>query len=154
MARRLPLRPREALALLGLACALAISPVPAASPHAELEADQMTVHELMRIESDQALRAARETMADAAGSLSLPDAMQADADTRLLAIYGTGRRLAAQVLVRGKPVLYMQGLPRPVGAEKDDQAFLLRGITRTCIRLEHAGQFRTLCIHPELSGRQ
>jgi hypothetical protein len=114
----------------------------------------MTVHELMRLESAQALRAARASATESAGSLSLPDAMQAEADTRLLAIYGSGRRLAAQVLVQGKPVLYMQGLPRPVGAENDEHTFLLRGITNTCVRLERAGEFRTLCIHPELRGVQ
>lgn len=125
----------------------------------ELASDQISVRELMRLETAQALqrlragpsafpqggappRAASEAIASAAGE-----------PARLLAIYGVGRKLMAEVRADGQTLLFMRGRPEAVGPGRA-HAMRLLDISSQCVEISLHGRRESLCApSPGAGGR-
>lgn len=128
----------------------------ASGPDADdLAADQMTVRELMRLDADQALAQTRARLAAQKNPRSpvqgiVSKAVHGSAAPRLVAIYGVGKKLLAEVLVGSQPYVYMRGQALPVGAKPGAALLMLRGITGSCVQLERQDETHTLCLHPSL----
>jgi hypothetical protein len=121
----------------------------------DLAADQMSVRELMRLDTALALRQAKTALY--ARNKNGPDldthrSMAQSGALKLLAIYGVGKKLLAEVTVGQQPYLYMRGRVLPVGIDSSDTAFRLRGISGSCVQLERKSESHTLCLHPSLWG--
>jgi len=122
----------------------------AAAPEAgELAAEQMSVRELMHLETRAALEQAR----GRARNHRYPDSAPAGAGPgreglKLVAIYGVGKKLLAEVLVGSHPHVYLRGQALPLGAKAGAQVYRLHGITGSCVHLERRGEAHTLCLHP------
>lgn len=154
-----------ALAGSGTAWATVAEPPGIAHQH-EVAADSTAriaqqVYALMEVETAQAIARARHApdisegyMADLSSSHEAPMSQDAHGADRLtlIAIYGIGKKLAAQVMAGTKQYLYRHGQAYPVGmtAESSDtDAYQLRGISSSCVVLERDQQAQTLCIHPD-----
>ena len=68
----------------------------------------------------------------------------------LVAIYGVGKKLLAEVTVGTQQYVYMRGQALPVGVKANSSAYLLRGISGSCVQLERKDEAHTLCLHPSL----
>lgn len=122
----------------------ATSPQPLADG---LAADQVSVRELMRLETAYALKLAR-------ARVDVP--MQTDMVKRpsapmngkptLTAIYGVGRHLMAEVVIDQERLLYRRGQVLPVGVAAGDTVFLLQEISASCITLQRAQESQRLCL--------
>jgi len=139
-----------------LACLCAASSVPAAQDEADRFAeDRESVGELMRLETQLALRRARQRLRDAAGEGQGPPAAAGNGTPGqpfgLIGIYGVGRRLMAEVMAGSRPLLFMQGSPWPIGQKGGGTR--LRGIAGTCVTLEHEGRAHTLCARQSRDGQ-
>lgn len=115
--------------------------------------DGMKVHELLYLDTEQALRLAHErqrlSRAQSGSTKSLPASPLADDQPQVQAIYGVGSQLYAQVLHRGQSMIFAKGLPRPVGASADQGSYRLLGITGRCVRLKVEQTEHTLCVQQE-----
>ncbi|GAB2910562.1 hypothetical protein LSG25_04280 [Paralcaligenes sp. KSB-10] len=136
------------LALLGPAGAQGID---------ELTSEQMSVRELMRLDTELALSQAKGRLRGQGKPMSASESSAALAHgggLKLVAIYGVGKKLLAEVLVGSQPHIYMRGQALPVGVKAGTAAFMLRGITGSCVQLERQEESHTLCLHPSLwAGR-
>lgn len=134
----------------GVACA---ADQAAAGEHAFI-----TVRELMRLEGEQALVAARQRRGQAAGGRP---AIQAEAEggasgradmLRLIGIYGVGKRLFAEVRSGSRAWVFMNGQSLPVGHTAGAEPYRLREVAGACVRLEHQETETVLCL--PRGGRQ
>jgi len=133
--------------LLGMmSCAVAS----AGSDVDELAADQIAVHELMRLETHQLLRQLR-TAAGHRGTER--PRMQAHTEngavadvsaTRLVAIYGVGSKLMAEVRVDDHTLLFTRGRPEPIGPGKA-HAMRLLSISDRCVTVAWKDRQESLC---------
>lgn len=119
------------------------------SDSGELAAEQMSVRELMHLETREALDLAR----GRARNHRYPDSAPAGVGPgkeglKLLAIYGVGKKLLAEVRVGSRPHVYLRGQALPLGAKAGAQVYRLHGITGSCVHLERRGEAHTLCLHP------
>ncbi|OWT65728.1 hypothetical protein [Candidimonas nitroreducens] len=134
-------------------------PKEGASPHAAapryqiddglLAAEQMSVRELMHLETREALELARAR----ARNHRYPDMVSASAGPggealKLIAIYGVGKKLLAEVRVGARPQVYLRGQALPLGEKAGPRVYRLHGITGSCVHLERRGEAHTLCLHP------
>ncbi len=114
----------------------------------ELAAEQISVRELIRLETALALSQARRKLQEA----SLPGEAGHDASgqrtaPRLVAIYGVGKKLAAEVRIGADTHLYMNGHPLPVGQRKAGKSvYTLRALDSACVRLERESRETQLCL--------
>lgn len=120
-----------------------------ASDSGELAAEQMSVRELMHLETREALEQAR----GRARNHRYPDSAPAGVGPgreglKLVAIYGVGKKLLAEVRVGSRPHVYLRGQALPLGAKAGAQVYRLHGITGSCVHLERRGEAHTLCLHP------
>jgi hypothetical protein len=69
----------------------------------------------------------------------------------LLAIVGVAPDLKASVLVDGSPVLFQQGLSKPVHGPTNRRHLKLRHITPPCVFFVDRGRSRRLCLRPKTS---
>jgi len=124
---------------------------PAASETDELASDQISVRELMRLETAQALQRMR-----AAAAMSAPDTPPLHVSlsssghapaARVVAIYGVGRKLMAEVRVDGQTLLFMRGRPEAVGPGRA-HAMRLLGISDRCVEVAMRGRRESLCAAP------
>src|SRR5690606_30358631 len=140
-----------------IAFLLCLTPVPvlaAASDalHEQILEDQLSVRELMRRE---AIQAGASSIAGFAGmqgagdSEVVPVISTQTSGPRLVAIYGTGHRLLAQVDIGGNHYLYMQGQPQAMGRRNPEVTYVLDSISKSCVRLLDAETPHTLCLHPD-----
>lgn len=117
----------------------------------ELAADQMSVRELMRLETEQTLQRLRaaagggqqrttSTVSNDLGELSADGAA-----ARLVAIYGVGRKLMAEVQVDGRRLLFMRGRPEAVGPGRR-HAMRLLSISERCVELALEQRRESLCV--------
>lgn len=125
---------------------------------ASLESEQQTVRELMRLENDLAIAAARQRKTEgvaggrqrAAGSdfaaSNSPEAL------RLVGIYGVGKRLFAEVRSGSRAFLFLNGQPWPVGHVKGGENYRLKELAGRCVRLERHDEETVLCL-PQAGGR-
>lgn len=119
----------------------------------------LTVRELMRLESEQALAAARERRHRGQGAVPGPGVEMPGASLtegteslRLIGIYGVGNRLFAEVRSASNAWLFLSGHRMPVGHTAGAQAYQLKEIAGACVRLEREGTETVLCL-PK-GGRQ
>jgi hypothetical protein len=117
-----------------------------------LEFEQISVRELMRLDSALALSQARTKLQGLKGSQHgvVPGG---ETSPRLQAIYGVGKKLAAEVRVGAATYLYMRGQPFPVGQRNaDESVFVLREMSSSCVRLERRSQQLNLCLAARASS--
>lgn len=118
-----------------------------------LISDQLSVRELMRLDTEQALTLAR-------ARSSTPDQPASDRNTRrvsrnmngdprLAAIYGVGRQLMAEVVLDHVIYLYRRGQALPVGVAPGDDVYLLQSISTSCIELKKSDTSHHLCLRPK-----
>lgn len=134
--------------LSGVAVSLA-SDQPTNADHEAWEVQ--SVRELMQLDIERSLEQARERnnasvgMVDTSGGRLVP---------RLVAMYGVGRNLMAEVLVGPQAYLYMRGQAYPIGYVNDQAVYQLRGMNGSCIQLQKAQSSHSLCLHAMLGTRQ
>jgi hypothetical protein len=119
----------------------------------DLAQDQISVRELMRLDTALALSQTKDKLHSRNRTTPAVDSRGLPAHgggLRLVAIYGVGKKLLAEVHIGSKPHVYVRGKALPVGVSADPSAFHLRGITGSCIQLERKDEAHTLCLHPAL----
>ena len=120
----------------------------------DLATEQMQVRELMRLDTARALDEARSGQRK--DNNLAPSADQANRYTqsgslKLVAIYGVGTKLLAEVLVGQQPHMYVRGRALPIGLKGGDtSAYMLRGISGSCVHLERKSESHILCLQPAL----
>lgn len=119
--------------------------------------DAMKVHELLYLDTAEAIQLARDRqrlMARQPVRTDLSPPPQHAHDTpSLQAIYGVGKHLYAEVAHRGRTMVFAKGLVQPIGAPDGNAVYRLAGITGRCVRLEVDGAGHTLCL-PHKKGAQ
>lgn len=139
---------------LALGCWLLFAMAAANSGKADdLVAEQMSVRELMRLDTALALNHVKEKLRARHKSGAAADDIRAlaqNGSVNLVAIYGVGKKLLAEVRVGSQSYVYMHGRVLPVGLKTSSTALLLRGITASCVQLERDEQSHTLCLHPSV----
>jgi hypothetical protein len=166
--------PKAGFAAVMLATACAVQPAcaqaggPQAAEPSWPESD--TVLDLLRADARAALAARHLERAQdwLASTASMAQARQPDAATRaaldgasdridVLAIYGVGRLLHAEVSVNGVLWRYRQGRrwPQGMGEEGAEPGYALAVIDPPCVRLRWQGaQVRTVCLRGGESHRE
>ena len=118
----------------------------------------ITVRELMRLESEQALAIARQRRRQGSEpSLSSVRAgeggrVAALEPLRLVGIYGVGKRLFAEVRSGPQAWLFLNGHSLPVGHTAGAALYRLKEVAGACVRLDRQGDETTLCL--PRAGRQ
>lgn len=123
-------------------------------PKYDPESELMTVRELMRLDTQLALSVSRSSLDKAATTSGAAMSMAAvnSGQMKLLAIYGVGTKLMAEVLIDNQPYVYMRGRSLPVNSKKNVASYKLGGISGSCIHLERKGDEHTLCLQPTLKA--
>lgn len=108
--------------------------------------ETQSVRELMRQDLSDALR----TASGGAGG-GLPDAGRGEGvrpvlEPRLVALYGVGRALMAEVQVGRRAYLYVRGQAWPAGHVGDRGVYQLRGMNGACVQLERGEDRHSLCL--------
>ncbi len=114
---------------------------------------QMSVRELMRLDAELALKHLKNRMRKEHPGTEAIEAgaeLANSAALRLVAIYGVGRNLLAEVMIGPRPHIYLRGKALAVGAKAGPSEYLLRGISGSCVHLERRQEAHTLCLHPGL----
>jgi hypothetical protein len=114
---------------------------------------QMSVRELMRLDADLALKHLRARMHKENPDGEAVEAAAGQAGNgalRLVAIYGVGRKLLAEVMIGVRPHVFLRGKALAVGAKAGPSEYMLRGISGTCVHLERQQESHTLCLQPGL----
>lgn len=65
---------------------------------------------------------------------------------RLVALYGVGQTLMAEVQVGSRAYLYVRGQAYPAGHTGDPGVYQLRGMNGACIQLERGEDRHSLCL--------
>ena len=112
----------------------------------EQTAQQSTIDELLRLDSQAALLAARKnifgmTQHPQAGSGI--DAARPDRN-QVLAIYGVGKLLTAEVLLDSEPHVFKHSRARPVWGPS--LQYRLERILPPCVYLKKSGQAQVICL--------
>ena len=156
-AKATPTGPWSRRARAAAACLFALIPTAGYSAAvafaSDISGDQMSVRELMRLETKLAIEQAKDrvkklgsSQGDSIDALGLAQG----STLQLMAIYGVGKKLLAEVSIGGRPHVYMHGSALAVGAKADPSAFVLRGISGSCVQLERKDEAHTLCLPPSL----
>lgn len=150
---------RHAGTVAFLLCIGALScPVHAVPAFSDLESEQLSVRELMRLDAEHALSLARSRSSGAAAlaNVAVPSRTMRimSGEPRLTAIYGTGRQLMAEVRFDDQIYLYRSGHALPVGVEVGDDVYLLQRITASCVGLRKEDSKHHLCLRsPQWAGQ-
>jgi hypothetical protein len=119
--------------------------------------DAMKVHELLHLDTAEAIRLAHDRqrlMARQQERSDLSPLPQLAHDVlSLQAIYGVGKHLYAEVVHRGRTMVFAKGLVQPIGVSDGNAVYRLEGIAGRCVRLEVDGAGHTLCL-PHKKGMQ
>lgn len=67
-------------------------------------------------------------------------------EPRLVAMYGVGRTLMAEVQVGRRAYLYVRGQAWPAGHAGDRGVYRLRGMNGACVQLERGEDRHSLCL--------
>lgn len=73
---------------------------------------------------------------------------------RLVAMYGVGRALMAEVQVGRQAFLYVRGQAYPAGHAGDKGVYQLRGMNGSCVQLERGEDRHSLCLRMLLGELQ
>lgn len=102
----------------------------------------VTIDELLRLDTQAALIAARRSVV---GSLERPGpAVVNDSETLLLAIYGVGKSLAAEILIDAEPHVFRAARAQPVLGRS--RTYTLERIAPPCVHLQNSGNPEVLCL--------
>lgn len=124
----------------------------------DLVAEQVAVRQLMELETAQALQ--RLNAAGARTSFRSPKATQGtdaqdlngQSKPRLVAIYGVGPKLMAEIQIDDRTLLFMRGRAKPVGPGKSHPLRLV-SITPPCVQLKWKEQQESLCASSTINSR-
>lgn len=112
------------------------------------EWETVTVRELMQQDllraADEAAR--RGTLPEAAEGARGTPAARPMLAPRLVALYGVGRALMAEVQVGRESYLYVRGQAYPAGHAGDRGVYQLRGMNGACVQLERDDDKHSLCL--------
>ncbi|MER1968327.1 hypothetical protein [Castellaniella sp. GW247-6E4] len=115
----------------------------------DLEWETQSVRELLRRDIREALQS---PVTRGGGAAARPaGAVPAGARPRLMAMYGVGRDLMAEVQVGSRAFLYVRGQALPVGHTGDAAVYRLRDMNGACIQLERGEDRHSLCLRAMLS---
>lgn len=118
-----------------------------------LISDQLSVRELMRLDTEQALTLARARSSTPDQPVSERNTQRVsrsmNGDPRLAAIYGVGRQLMAEIVLDHVIYLYRRGQALPVGVAPGDDVYLLQSISTSCIELKKSDASHRLCLRPK-----
>jgi len=116
----------------------------------------ITVRELMRLEGEMALEAARRRRGQTSALPGLspgvvgqggPAARSGTGEPlRLVGIYGVGKRLFAEVRSGPHAWLFQSGHSLPVGTIAGEDVYRLKEVAGACVRLEQQGEETVLCL--------
>ena len=102
----------------------------------------VTIDELLRLDTQAALIAARRSVV---GSLERPGpAVVNDSETLLLAIYGVGKSLTAEILIDAEPHVFRAARAQPVLGRS--RTYTLERIAPPCVHLQNSGNPEVLCL--------
>ena len=123
--------------LMGSAMVCAATAVQANSP-----TQVVTIDELLRLDTQAALIAARRSVV---GTLERPGpAVVNDSETLLLAIYGVGKSLTAEILIDAEPHVFRAARAQPVLGRS--RTYTLDRIAPPCVQLQNSGSPEVLCL--------
>lgn len=130
---------------------------PASSPFQQaLGKDQMLVRELMRLDAEMALSRLQKGFSN--GSQETPQAVPTDqiqgrsrSDPRLVAIYGVGQQLLAEVSWEGQSYVFLKGKAAPVGRNAA-VTLRLKSLNSRCATLQEKDQRFELCLNTTDQG--
>lgn len=119
--------------------------------------DQLSVRELMRLEMAEALEAARQKRliqrqkSKSSGWVgpktgSNQDSEDALGSPKLLAIYGVGKQLWAEVKVGTKTLLFKHDQAVPIGFKPGNTPYRLQSISTRCVSLSVEGEQKEYCL--------
>lgn len=102
----------------------------------------VTIDELLRLDTQAALIAARRSVV---GTLERPGpAVVNDSETLLLAIYGVGKSLTAEILIDAEPHVFRAAHAQPVLGRS--RTYTLERIAPPCVHLQNLGNPEVLCL--------
>ncbi len=116
----------------------------------DLDWELQSVRELLRRDIQQALRP-QTSRGGPLPSHTLPQGAAPGARPRLVAMYGVGHRLMAEVQVGTRGYLYVRGQALPIGHAGDASVYRLRSMNGACVRLERGEDRHSLCLRAMLS---
>ena len=123
--------------LMGSAMVCAATAVQANSP-----TQVVTIDELLRLDTQAALIAASRSVV---GTLERPGpAVVNDSETLLLAIYGVGKSLTAEILIDAEPHVFRAARAQPVLGRS--RTYTLDRIAPPCVHLQNSGSPEVLCL--------
>lgn len=110
--------------------------------------ETLSVRELMQQDLRQALddAARSDSAGSAGGSRPAPVPVRPLLAPRLVALYGVGRALMAEVQVGRDSYLYVRGQAYPAGHAGDRTVYQLRGMNGACVQLERGEERHSLCL--------
>jgi len=139
---------RDLIIVSAVLVAVLPNSVRAMSKMDDLAADQISVRELMRLDTEHALTLARERAGvkqpAASPAKRIPRSMVGE--PRLNAIYGVGRNLMAEVVLDHVIYLYRKGQALPIGVAPGNDVYLLTRISSSCVNLERPDASHKLCM--------
>ncbi|WP_066454494.1 hypothetical protein [Castellaniella caeni] len=103
-----------------------------------------SIHELMQQDLNDAHRRAAAPERAAGSAVGL--AAQGLLAPRLVALYGVGQALMAEVQVGQRAYLYVRGQAYPAGHAGDRGVYQLRGMNGACVQLERGDDRHSLCL--------
>ena len=110
---------------------------------AEARWETQSVRDLMQQDLRTALQAAPDGAVGPAGAGTRVQPLLAP---RLVALYGVGRALMAEVQVGHQAYLYVRGQAWPAGHVGDRGVYQLRGMNGACVQLERGEDRHSLCL--------
>lgn len=111
--------------------------------------ETQSVRELMQQDLRDALRAASGAAAGRPDGGAGPDpgaGVRPVLEPRLVALYGVGQALMAEVQVGRRAYLYVRGQAWPAGHVGDRGVYQLRGMNGACVQLERGEDRHSLCL--------
>lgn len=116
----------------------------------ELGQEQVSVRELMLLDTQRALKNARNSTSENPLLNQRVNRVERSMSTelQLVAIYGVGTQLMAEVVSDQNVYLYRHGQALPVGVAPGDDVYMLSTISVSCVELSRSDSSHRLCLHP------
>lgn len=137
--------------LAGPCLAVAVAPETSDGDWSQL----VSVRELLQLDTERALARAR--TGRSGRDSGVPEVMPASSQQlELLAIYGVGTRLLAEVQVGHDRYVYLRGQALPVGGNRSlpEHAHRLVAIEGACVRMAFQSTEKTACLGQAVQGVQ
>ena len=117
----------------------------------DLPKDQMLVRELMRLDAELALSRLQKTLSNASKETQQVSSRERNqgegrSDPRLVAIYGVGQQLLAEVSWYGQSYVFLKGRAGPVG-RNSAVTLRLKSLNPRCATFEEKEQRFELCLN-------